>query len=118
MRGIQMLKINFQKFDSNLQKYKKEVSSYDQSGLAQVVRYVWNHYPTSMVDFDSFSYQDVLDALEALLNVPCDDGIYEPDTPDQIDKYNPWLHNMIVENACANLHRTKHKIYESDDDFI
>lgn len=114
-----MLKINFQKLNDNLEKYKKDEPSSDFSGLGKVISYVWNHYSTSMVDFNSFSYQDVMDAIQTLQEVPSDDGDYEEDNPQHhIEVTNPWLQNMIAENACSNLHRSKNKVYENDDDFI
>lgn len=117
-------KFDFQKFDNNLKQYeKKEESTKNDKGLATVIRYVWNQYPTGFIDFNSFSYQDVLDAMASMELIPTTDDEEDDDDDDDEEsiypiEQSPWYHNMIVENACANLNRVKNKIYENDDDFI
>lgn len=115
-----MKKINFQKFERNLEKYRKEEEGQNEQGLANVIRYVWNHYPTKYVDFDSFSYDDIIEAMDALSAIPVSDD-YD-DSSDEINhevvKSNPWYHNMIMENTIAKLFHTKNKVYDNDDDFI
>ncbi|WP_121616765.1 hypothetical protein [Virgibacillus halodenitrificans] len=113
-----MKKIDFQKLEKNLEKYQKE-EEYNQRGLANVIRFVWNHYPTQHVDFDSFSYDDIMEAMDALSAIPVDDYMDEIDEMEKENvRNNPWFHNMIVENTVANLFHTKNKFYENDDDFI
>lgn len=114
-----MKKINFQKLESNLEKYRKEESHSSERGLANVIRYVWNQYPTKFVDFDSFSYDDIIQAMDVLTSIPVEGYDEDLDEDEQENvKSNPWYHNMIVENTVANLFHTKNKIYENDDDFI
>ncbi|MEX3623675.1 hypothetical protein [Viridibacillus arvi] len=116
-------KFNFQKFENNLSTLEKtEQEGLDQKGLASVIRYVWNHYPTSYVDFDTFSYEDVLSAGSEMLCIPTDD-VSEEEAAEAEAVFpitrNPWYQNMVIENVCGALHQTKNKIYEyEEDDFI
>lgn len=115
-----MKKINFQRFEKNLEKYQKDEDSQSEQGLANVIRYIWNQYPTKYVDFDIFSLDDVMQAMDALSAIPVSDE--DDDYLDGLDqedvKKNPWYQNMIIENTVATLFHTKKKIYENDDDFI
>jgi hypothetical protein len=111
-------KMDFRKFSKNLMKYQKKENDQSDRGLANVIRYVWNQYPTKYVDFDSFSYDDVIRAMDTLSEIPIDDYDESDEINENDVKENPWYHNMIVENTVAHLFHTKNKVYENDDDFI
>lgn len=90
------------------------------NGLSNVVKYVWNHYPTSSVDFNSFKLEDVYEAKSYMYGIPSTEQEHEQDENDENDEpvFNPWIENYIVENAISALYHSEKIVYENDDDFI
>ncbi|AYB41693.1 hypothetical protein D5F52_26425 (plasmid) [Brevibacillus laterosporus] len=80
----------------------------------KLLEYVYSRTNVSLIDFDSFSQQDII-------NLSGDtQGIDDENLID--DLYGLW-YNPIYEfhrstNINYDLHRSKKKIYESKDDFI
>lgn len=125
--------LNMDLFNQNVSKVLDEQSDNtlppaNTLGLSNVVRYVWNHYPTSCVDFDSFTLDDLYNAKSQFYSLPEDQ--YDEDEQDssfiQVDEngqpikceVNCWQENFLVENIIASLYNTKNLVYENDDDFI
>ncbi|WP_078557253.1 hypothetical protein [Bacillus alkalicellulosilyticus] len=77
-------------FESNLkQKDRKSQNPENIStGISNVIRHVWDQETVTFIDFDSFSYQDCVFALEAMESIaltPIDEGeevfLCDPDNP-------------------------------------
>lgn len=122
------IQFSFQKLEKNLEPFKKEPieTGIDNSGLNNVIRYVWNHYKTRYIDFDSFTYEDVMEAHEYMSVIDDDDTDvddefmprnFENNTPSEIET-NAFEEYKYVEDLCAALHHTQNKVYECEDDFI
>lgn len=113
-------KINFNKLDKNLKEFEKsEITEANDYGLHKVISFLANRYQTKQVDFDSFTYTDVMNAYTELLCYPVDEGeeVEEMDEALAIQE-NPWYKERIIEEVCLNLQNIN-KIYEyEDDDFI
>lgn len=118
---------DFQKLNQNIKPFRKDNNPQEttkQDGLLKVIKYVWNHYPTASVNFDSFSQEDVQEALRYLTYIP---GIEDDEDEDivtfsgidgETENINPWEENAQIENICYALHKNRNIIYENDDDFI
>lgn len=124
--------LNMTLFKENLKKVEvpaDNLPSTNTVGLSRVIRYVWNHYPTSLVDFDSFTLEDLYEAKGQMYMISEDSDDDEDDdyyasvvTGEGEEKIippvNAWNENHLVESICAVLYRTKKILYENDDDFI
>lgn len=94
----------------------EEVQTGNSIGLSNVIRYVWNHYPTSAVDFDSFDLEDVYEAKSYIYGIS-EDGTEEEEEEHE-PTFNPWVEIYMVENVISALYHGKKVVYENDDDFI
>lgn len=110
---------NLKIFETNISKFKVKpgvVSNNENQGLARVIDYVWNYEDIQDIDFDSFTYEDVLSALSAMEEIALiDDGMEETFIA---DPDNPFIIQASLISAIYNLCRIQDKIYHIDDDEI
>ncbi|QDX90957.1 hypothetical protein EEL30_00295 (plasmid) [Brevibacillus laterosporus] len=80
----------------------------------RILEYFYSNTHVSLIDFDSFSQQDIINLIEDTHGI---------DNEDLIDDlyglwYNPIYEYCRSTNNNYVLHHSKKKIYESEDDFI
>ncbi|MDC3424281.1 hypothetical protein NC797_07135 [Aquibacillus sp. 3ASR75-11] len=106
------------KFERMIKKHqKKAVETEVETGKVNVVRNVWNHDFIEDIDFDSFSYHDViycLEAMECIALAPIDEG----EEVFIVDPHNPFIIYNRVEHAIFDLFHAKNKIYSTDEEEI
>jgi hypothetical protein len=113
--------IDLQKFSSKLNECRSNDSSTSPSspGLPYVIRYIWNQYHSSDIDFDSFTFDDCIQALDALSEIPpTDDDDEEPSSYRFEEMENAFAVYNLLEDVCYDLHKFPLKQYDNDDDFI
>ena len=111
--------IDLQKFASKLKECRSDETSNSPSspGLPFVIRYIWNQYHSSDIDFDSFTFNDCILAYQDLCEIPYDDE-EEHSHHSFVDMENTFVVYNLLEDVCYNLHKFPLKQYDSDDDFI
>jgi hypothetical protein len=114
------MKFDISKFEANLQMFRKKEPNkeVDQSGIVQVVKYIWNHQPTAEIDFDSFTVEDVEEVMEILEELPLlwnDGGEYFTCDPN-----NPFMIFDQISSVLFTLTNTPNKrfIFDEEDFFI
>lgn len=113
------MKIDFKKFEKNLQEFKvTEKPKSNDLGVSKVIQYVWNHTDTRNVNFDSFTLNEGLRAFYEFYTIPhSDDEITDADKLAIRD--NMWEINANIDNVIADMARNDSKVYVEDEaDFI
>lgn len=122
-----MPKFSILAFHERLQPYrvpdKVEQIRKDQNelGISRVIQYVWNHYPTNQVNFDSFTLENLKDAMDFMSFAPIiedEDADYVEEVQNSESDSNIWAIYNEISNIIYYLTRIKGRIYETDDDFI
>ncbi|KZE68017.1 hypothetical protein AWM68_17765 [Fictibacillus phosphorivorans] len=110
------MKIDFQKLSNKL-KEREQSKLADESGMANVIYYIWNHHSIKNIDFNSFSLEDAKLAFEEFYFIPTFEE--EPTTAELEElKSNKWSILTNTENMIYALVKSDKKIYLNDDDFI
>ncbi|MEI2356280.1 hypothetical protein [Mesobacillus zeae] len=113
------MKIDFVKFENNLQKYRvTKAKKLSDAGVAKVIEYVLNQVDTKQVDFNSFAFHEGERAFFDFYTLPHhDDEVTEGELLKYID--HPWEIYATVTSIMGVLHKNKKKVFENnEDDFI
>ena len=108
----------FNQFIENLKKADRSQYHFKvEKGIAAVVEMVWNQRPTAAIDFDSFTYEDVIEALEIME----DSGYIADEDEDSgeiltIDEDNPFFITDQVQSVIYSFYHFKNKIFEFEDE--
>lgn len=106
------------KFEANLEKRNRaSKEAKDLSGFVNTIRYVWNHYPVEEIDFNSFSYRDVLDTIQAMEELPLTQ-VADSEEVFYVDTSNPFMQYNRIEDTIARLFHHKNKLFYSDDEIL
>ncbi|MDO6657393.1 hypothetical protein [Anaerobacillus sp. 1_MG-2023] len=113
------MKFNTDKFLEELKKadLTEQFRSKRKPGTAVVIKEIWNHARVSSVDFDSFTYEDVISALDEMANI---EG-YSDDDGGEVFVCDPGNGFMVyndIETLIFNLHNVTGRLYTQEDDEI
>lgn len=112
------MEFDMSKFEANLEERNqasKEIK--DLSGFINAIRIVWNHYPIEDIDFNSFSYKDVVSTLEAMEELPLT-NVDDSEEVFYVDPHNPFMEYARIENTIARLFHHKNKQFHSNDEIL
>jgi hypothetical protein len=96
---------------------------YHSPGMFRIFDYVFTHMPTKRIDFNMFTREEMELVLEDANNYDCSDdyGLQIDDEEDGPSHTN-WGNSVHEYLRCIdiqnNLHHTKEKIFEEEDDFL
>ncbi|MCM3443603.1 MULTISPECIES: hypothetical protein [Metabacillus] len=106
------------KFATNLKKRDKPANeSKDLNGYVNAIRYIWNHYSIEEIDFNCFSYKDVIKALDSMEDLP----LISADDSEEVfyvDPNNEIIEYARIENTLARLFHHKNKHFRSDEEIL
>ena len=110
------MKFNMSKFEEHLKKDSLCESIKQQNpGMAIVIKEVWNHAKVSSIDFDSFTYEDVLAAHNEMSEIEA----YSEDEDGEefvCDPENGFIVYHNIENLIYSLHHIQGRVYEQTDE--
>ncbi|MFE7064205.1 hypothetical protein ACFVAD_18910 [Sutcliffiella sp. NPDC057660] len=111
------MKLNFETFANELKPFevKEKKNQKDYSKMIKVIHYLWTHTPTAEIDFDSFSVEDVSDAMDEMENLPFiwDEG-HESFICDPYNKLVMYEHVTNVIYALVDSQEKRYVIEEED----
>lgn len=115
------MKFDFDLFLTNLKPFEvkdAKQSKDTQEGLVKVIEHVWMHSNTSEIDFNSFTLNDVQQALEVIHSLP----LHWDDSGEQFtcDPRNPLMVVDSLTDVAWALKNTNKKrfLMEEDDLFL
>lgn len=110
---------DFKKLERNLQKYKvdEQAESPDETGLANIFRYLWSHESINEINFDSFSKHDIDAAFDDLFELELGHQ-QENDEEFYVDPTSRFIIHYEMENTIFHFVKEQNKVYESDDEEI
>ncbi|WP_163537266.1 hypothetical protein [Gracilibacillus sp. YIM 98692] len=109
------MKFNFDTFSQLLHENKSEVKR-DQTGLYNVISVIWSLRDIEDINFDAFSSDDVLQALETFQDAPMHYLVMNESL--LLDPQNPFVKYYEMEGTVAKVHQAKRMYPLDDDDFI
>lgn len=108
------MNFDIHKFAMNIKKHDvKNRKIEDLSGLATVIRHIYNGDYKEDVDFNGFFLEDVLQALEAMYNIAFEETNDEEFFIDPLNEFSIW---KTVDDAIFTLSNSTNKRYELDDE--
>ncbi|PMC36239.1 hypothetical protein CJ195_15610 [Bacillus sp. UMB0899] len=108
---VKRFKLNLEKHRSLPIKERK-----DTQGKTKVIEHVWLHSPTDSINFDSFTLQDIEDAMVEMARMPL---VYdEGGEMFTCDPSNLFLVFDRLFSVCFDLTNTKNKKFVLEEDAI
>ncbi|MBU8908082.1 hypothetical protein [Desertibacillus haloalkaliphilus] len=109
--------LNFQVFKEQIKERNRDKSIGATKGGAYVISCLYNQMPTNNIDFNSFSYEDIEEALAIVASLATTDE-YGEDECNERNAGNPMFEKDWIYGAFIRLLSNKGKIYDQEDDFI
>lgn len=109
------MRFDINKFADNIAPYRTSKKTENKNGLSNVINYYINRDALSDIDFNSFSLDDVLLAIEEMQDIALaeiDDEMFIA------DPQNPFIIFLTMDEALYNLSISKEKNYEIEDEEI